>query len=209
MAYETIGNYTNGLWLVKQGGGLSLRNRSHLPPEGNGIQFYWLGNNVKQIRERFMDATIKLGFLGQVEMPSPTEIAAVLTSGFMDLVKAGDFPLGPEGFPLVPIGIGPPAGGAASGGAAAGEGAAGGAAAGEGAAAGGAGAAAGGAAKSVGEKAVKAALGVAGALSISELLGKVGLWKGIGLTIAGAVLILIGILNLAGVDPSSVVKRVA
>jgi hypothetical protein len=49
---------------------------------------------------------------------------------------------------------------------------------------------------------------VLGALTVSSLFTNIGLWKGLGMVVAGAVLVLIGILNLAGVDPGTVAKRV-
>lgn len=41
---------------------------------------------------------------------------------------------------------------------------------------------------------------VVGAFSLSALFGSQSLWAGVGMVLAGAVLILIGIMNLAGVD---------
>ena len=46
------------------------------------------------------------------------------------------------------------------------------------------------------------------ALSIGALFSNIGLWKGVGMVIAGGILILIGILNLAGVDAGGVARRV-
>lgn len=53
----------------------------------------------------------------------------------------------------------------------------------------------------VGSGAVKKAVG---ALAISSLLTQPGIWKGVALVIAGAVLVLLGILGLAGVDAGKV-----
>ena len=52
-----------------------------------------------------------------------------------------------------------------------------------------------------------AAKGVA-ALSVGALFTDIGLWKGLGMVIAGGILILIGILNLAGVDAGGIARRV-
>lgn len=43
-----------------------------------------------------------------------------------------------------------------------------------------------------------------GSLAIAALFTDIGLWKGLGMVIAGAVLVLIGIMNLAGVDPGGI-----
>ena len=71
--------------------------------------------------------------------------------------------------------------------------------------AGGVGAAAGkGVVSTVASKGAQALTGAASALSVSALFSNIGLWKGVGMVLAGAVLVLIGILNLAGVDPGGI-----
>ena len=94
--------------------------------------------------------------------------------------------------------FGPAIGGA--GGAAGGAGAAAEGGTAEGAAAGGAAGGAASAAKTVLSNVPKALT----ALSVGALFSNIGLWKGVGMVIAGGILILIGILNLAGVDAGGI-----
>ena len=55
---------------------------------------------------------------------------------------------------------------------------------------------------------LNAAKTVAGALSVGALFTNIGLWKGIGMVLGGAVLVLIGLFQLAGVEPGGVARKV-
>jgi hypothetical protein len=81
MAYQTIGPYRRGVWLVSKGGSASIVDRAHLPT-GSGYKYYWLGGSVDQAANRIGDALPKL--LGNDFANNATMNA---TGGFQPLIS--------------------------------------------------------------------------------------------------------------------------
>lgn len=192
MAYETIGPYKQGVWLVAKGGHGAIVSPNHLPPEGTGFQYYWLGTSYQEAQVRLMDALSALDLHPGLQPPSTYSTAIqqafgggvgtveATPGGIIGAIDAalqgGVFITGP-----VDAASGDPALGSGSGTAAA-----------EGAGAGaGAKAATGGGAGGVLSKAVQNAPSLLKAASITALFTDIGTWKGIGLILAGAVMIIL------------------
>lgn len=62
MAYNTVGRYTTGVWLVKfPNGTAGLYQRGQLPKPDGHIMYYWVGATQQQIDARITDAMSALG----------------------------------------------------------------------------------------------------------------------------------------------------
>ncbi len=144
-SYSTPGPYTTGVWLIAQNGQAAIVDKTHVPKEGTGFSYYWLGANYNQAIRRLGDAMTKLGISFDAN-PPVFERSALLTafSGGVGSLNKG--PSGLLGWLTTALQAGPffalPVPPVPAAGAAAGAGAGGTAAAGTGAAAGAGGAAA-------------------------------------------------------------------
>lgn len=58
--YGVIGGYGNGVWLVAKGGKGVIADRQHLPAQGTGYQYYYLGSTPDKANVRLFDALSKL-----------------------------------------------------------------------------------------------------------------------------------------------------
>lgn len=206
-AYSQIGPYKSGLWLVEKGGSSALVwGRTHLPAEGQGFRYYWLGSNYHQARERFGDGVGAFNFdVGNVQWSDQRWAEAIRKGVSSNVTNPGGFSVadallyGAAGIagtivaaPVLTAGAVESA--TAGEGAAAGAG--GGAAAGDAAAGGGGGAAAGGAAGKAASSTLTKDLAGAGAIAaVAAIVTGYGLR--LGEIVAGGLLVLFGLYVLA------------
>lgn len=190
-AYERIGPYPRaGYWLVAKGGASALVRGDHLPREGSGYRYYFLGSTKAKVRERWGKGIAAFGFdVGNVQYADQTFNEAAHKGVSANVTNPGGFNLadaliyGAAGVlgtaALAPrLATGAEVTAATGGGAAAGEGAAGGAAT------------------------------TAATKSLSSALGEAGLVAGIGVLVgaygvrlleilAGGALVLFALMTLA------------
>ena len=81
-SYGTIGSYTHGVWLVSQNGKAAIVDKAHLPAQGSGYEYYWLGATLSQAQSRLGDAMYKLGV---VTDQVPTSLGQAFNSGQQNL----------------------------------------------------------------------------------------------------------------------------
>jgi hypothetical protein len=182
-SYDQIGPYTTGYWLVQKSGLSTLVDYAHLPAQGQGYQYYWIGNTPAQY-SRFGDALGAFGLdIGAVEgAGSPYDLYGHLPylrqTGYSVVGNPGGFNI-IDGLVYGSIGVlGTRALGRA------------------GAAAGGSAAARKAAKASTLTTAVK---GAGAALATADFLGvagKLSFWKGLGLVLAGTLILVFAGVNL-------------
>ncbi len=192
MSYDTIGKYTRGVWLIRAGDGQgAVVDRNHLPKEGTGFEYYWLGSNRNQANSRILDAVSKLKV--NTAPGYSLDTGAAFSHGYVDLQHPGAGLAGLVEGLLHAGALAPaltPSGAALEGGAGAGA-----AAGAEGAA----GAGLGGAVKkAVAGAAAATALGTTLNADFLKVLGSLTFWKGIGLVLAGAVILIFAGIEFKG-----------
>lgn len=200
-AYQRIGRLRPGYYLIAKDGRASIVTPQHLPAQGQGFSYYWLGSNARGAEVSLLGALQKLGLSPRLSTAMPDVSKAQQGPLDVPLAKTGLAGL-LSGVQLVPLPasmIAAGTGDALAGGAGAETGAA------EGAAAGGAGTATAG----------------AGALSKLEAAGTVGaalaalfdpqLLTRVIEIIGGVALLLLGLRSLTGgaVDPVGLATRAA
>lgn len=201
--YGSIGPYPkSGYWLVEKGGASALVRGDHLPKEGQGFRYYFLGSNEAKVKERWQGAIGAFGFdVGNVQYSKQTFTEAKGKGVSSNVTNPGGFSFA-NALVYGAAGVGGVALTAGRAAAAAGtDAAAGGAAGAEGAAGG----AAGGTAATAASKTLSSALGEAGLIGAAGLL--VGAYGTRLLEIlAGGALILFALMTLArgGKAPSAI-----
>lgn len=197
-AYSSPGGYTNGIWLVSQGGQGAIVSSGNLPAQGSGFTYYWLGTTEQEASSRLGGALSALGVSTNYETNPNSFLSAIddafegnvgtlpgAPSGILGAIQAanagGTFVTGPLG------GVGDAASGAAgeAGTGAAAEGAAGEAAAGT------------------------AATALTGTAALAALLTSGSFWLRVGEAIAGVVLIVMGLMSLSGRNATPVTVAAA
>ena len=81
-AYSSPGSYKTGVWLVSLNGKGAIVDRAHLPKQGTGYEYYWLGSTPGEAQGRLYDALSKLQIVSD---QIPTDLHQAFSKGVQNL----------------------------------------------------------------------------------------------------------------------------
>ena len=81
-AYSSPGNHKTGVWLVSLNGKAAVVDKAHLPMQGKGYEYYWLGATRAEAYSRFFPAMARLGVITD---QIPTDLGQAFSHGFQNL----------------------------------------------------------------------------------------------------------------------------